>query len=63
MSSEDDRQPTRADGLEWPTMSSADRARFWAGLNRFLESEEAGGDDARTPEPTPVLRRAAKSHD
>ena len=32
MRTEDDREPS------FP-MSSADRARFWAGLNRFLDSE------------------------
>lgn len=66
MSTHDDSQPTRADALDeaFPTfpLSSADRARFWAGLNRFLESVDDDGE-ARSQEPAPVLRRTAERHD
>jgi acyl-homoserine lactone acylase PvdQ len=45
-------------------MSAADRVRFWAGLNRFLESET---DPPRpwTPnlEPVRVLRRPPYDHE
>lgn len=61
MSSHDDSQPTRADALEraFP-VTSADRARFWAGMNRFLETESADADTwAPDPSHSMVLRRTA----
>ena len=61
MSNHHDRAPTPAAALELSfPMSSADRARFWAGINRFVVSD-ASTADTRTPEPAPVLRRNAES--
>ena len=55
--------PTEAAAAASP-MSAADRARFWAGLNRFLESE-THAPRPWTPNlaPAHVLRRPAYDHE
>ena len=55
MSHHDDSQFEPADDHEpaWP-LTSADRARFWAGLNRFLEADE---DDVDVSASEPALSR------
>ena len=65
MSTHHDSQSAPADAhAPASPMSSADRARFWAGLNRFLE-DEADSSGGGTPEAVParVLRPPTYDHE
>ena len=60
----DDNLPDRAEASApaFP-MTSADRARFWARMNRCLEDGAAPADDDTTsPAMAPVPRRTTDDH-